>query len=397
MAKTELNIDDFVVIDEVPIFAEHADVAPNGDPYVIDGNTLNEIASVNNERVSRGEIPTLIVGHNEDDFYSEKPAVGFLDNFCTGIRHGVATLFARFLVYKDKAEVIREYPKRSIEFALDTLVIPACAMVGSREPRLDLGILYNSKSSNQILKFTADNKVSVERLNTYTKEDKQMVPEELKSQILAVLAETDVFAYIHQLMEDKAKETKEEIVDEVVATDEEDKVEDADKKEEFTDEAAKESDDKAEEATDKEVKVEDKAEDKAVVEDEKVDEEDKDDKKKKFTSDAEAELADLKMKFTRVEREKKLILLNSEGYDFDVAAELEDVAEMTEPQFDKHLQRIARFTKKAPIGLKKFNVQSVNIGGAMMNKEPNPEEVKAYSLKHKCSFDVAYKTLKSKI
>ena len=54
----------------------------------------------------------------------------------------MACLFARFLVYKDKINNIRDYPKRSIEIFTDSLIIPCCALVGSRQPATNIGLLY---------------------------------------------------------------------------------------------------------------------------------------------------------------------------------------------------------------------------------------------------------------
>jgi len=355
--KTELDYADFETIENIPIFAEveHEDAA--GNPVVWDAERLEKIASVNNDRISLGEYPVIIIGHSDGE--KEDPAIGFIDNFTTGIRNGLVTVFAQLLVYKDKLNLLKSYPKRSLEVYQNSFIVPALALLGSNEPALDLGLLYKQQDRTQLLQFSS-NKIFIETLNTFDNDkDEKMVSDELKNQILEVLAETDVFAYCRDLMEKNSQEP--EIKDEV---------------------------------KDEDMKDEEKDEPKDDSPEEVKDESEMDDEKKEKNA-ISAELASLKLKYQRSEREKALMCLEQDGHVFDLNEELEDVADMTEVQFDKHCNRIRKFSKKAPVNLRKFTVASVNNGGSSVpTKDMDVDAAKKYAIENGVTFQAAYKLLK---
>ena len=190
----QLDADLFDKIDDVPIFHENK-WDDDGEEFSFDASKLEKMVAINNSLVAKGEPPVIIVGHT-DDTNNEKPAVGFMDHFTLGMRNGLKTIFARFLIYKDQLGELKKYPKRSLEVNPD-LTIPAVALLGGNEPRLSLGVLYqNNKLAMKFSKgkfyATGVNKIG---------DEKMAVPEELKMAVLEVLSETDVFAFVKDMME----------------------------------------------------------------------------------------------------------------------------------------------------------------------------------------------------
>lgn len=202
-----------------------------------------------------------------------------------------------------------------------------------------------------------------------------MVSEEMKAQILEVLAETAAYKYFCAQMEKDV----EVIVPDVGTPTEEEKVEEA-KEEAPVEEAEKEE---VEDVQKEEVKEE--------VE-EKLDEEKV--KKEAYSAQLQKEHDELKKKYQRLEREKKMLTLVNEGYMFDTNEELNDSDDMTETQFDKHLTRIKKFSKIAPLA-QKFSVASVNSGGSINAKGQMDmakiEQIKMYALDNKMTYQEAAK------
>lgn len=372
MSNITVNADDFVTLENVPIF--HECVSADGKP--VDAEKIELIARINNERTAAGEPAVIHIGHN-DGSDTEKPILGFLENYTTGIRKGLRTLFATYRVFKEKAAELRYYPRRSVEIYQSEApehkrwVIPSIALVGSNEPALKLGVMYTNTDQRHLAKFTLQNA------------EPQMLTEEMEQAVLEVLAKTDVFAWAHEQMkagsamqEEQGAEPSEQ---EIAATGQENG-EGLEKKEEVesSGESAAEGENPKEE---KDAANESTGE--SEMEDAKKE-------KEKYTA-LEQENAELKKKYRNLDREKKLIALEAEGHVFTVAEELADTDDMTDAQFDRHLVRIQKYTKRAPLG-KAFNVAGVYSGG-----EPNQasvadrlQRVKQYALQHKCTFQQAW-------
>ncbi len=107
------------------------------------------------------------------------------------------------------------------------------------------------------------------------------------------------------------------------------------------------------------------------------------------------ELSALKLKYLKSEREKTLMSLESEGCMFSVSDELTDTLDLNDEQFDKHLNRIRKFSQKAPIA-QKFSVATLPSGGVPTSSvDMNEiEKIKAHALKNQITFQQAYTQVK---
>ncbi len=327
----DLDSDEFVQFSNVAVFC--ANNEPEGE---VTPEDIQTIARVNNEHAAAGEFPVIHIGHNAGR--EEKPILGYFSQFTTGMHRGVSTVFARFSVFKDRVGELKSYPKRSAEVRVDPAWgerrwrIPSCALLGSHEPRFPLGLMHCS--------------VDGEPKTARYSEQAVMVSDELKEQILSVLAMTDVFAFVHEQM--KTSETK---------PDGEEKP--GEPKDQTDSQRASEGDE-------------------AVTDEEK---------EAKY-SVMETQLAELQKKLRRTEREKVLRAVEADGAMFSVDDELADTDDLDDARFLKHVERIKRFAVKAPIG-QFFNVASPAAGGEPNRKAIDPAKVKAYATQHNCTFEVA--------
>jgi hypothetical protein len=332
---------EFYTVEDVPLF--HTD-----DEHDIDRQKLARLVQVNNDRYSRGELSCIVVGHTNKT-NQEKPCIGLVDHLDLRERNGIPTVYGRFQMYAENKEDLKRYPRRSIEIGLKSLEMPTVALLGGTAPAHELGLVMNEKgrTSDQLLIFSKE-KMTVESLHTYESKGETMVSDELKLQILEVLGETDVFAFVQQLMDEKTKEANAEEAEETGES----------KAEEFSEEK---SDEKPEgDSEDKPEAKEDKSEDKAEKKPEAKEDEDKEKKEFAKYSMIEKENRTLKAQLMYFERQNKLTQLLHEGYAIDVQEELTDSADMTEPQFGKHLDRIRRFSKRAPVGFN-FDTSRIDI------------------------------------
>lgn len=331
----DLNSDEFVSFPDVAIFCANSET----DIPVTDAD-IDTIVRVNNEYVSAGELPVIHVGHNTPK--DEKPILGYFSNFTKGLRNGVATIFAKLSVFKSKADELKHYPKRSAEVRLDPewgerrWKMPSLALLGSHEPRLNLGLVHFAHEGSPRTSF----------FSIAGGIGDSVVSDELKEQILSVLAMTDVFAWAHAQMKEadaggEEKPGSEETNDSARASEGDEAMDDADK-EKF-----------------------------AVM---------------------ETELAALRAKLRRTERKEKLAALEQTGAMFSIDEELDDTDELSDALFDKHIKRIERTAQKAPIAMH-FAVAPVSAGGTPQRVGPDPAKVQAYARQHNVSFEAAVAAL----
>ncbi len=143
---TTLLGDDYFTEPAVPILDEHVLTDARGqNEMLVDAAFLAEIAANNNARVEQTGDPTpLIVGHTEDHAgKSEKPVVGYATNFRVQpfFESGRQALFADFHVPKEKQQILKDYPRRSVELWPKKREIDPISLLGGTTPERDLGIL----------------------------------------------------------------------------------------------------------------------------------------------------------------------------------------------------------------------------------------------------------------
>lgn len=143
---TTLLGDDYFTEPGVPILDEHVLTDSRGqNEMLVDAAFLAEIAANNNARVEQTGDPTpLIVGHTEDHAgKSEKPVVGYATNFRVQpfFDSGRQAIYADFHVPKERQQILRDYPRRSVELWPKKREIDPISLLGGTTPERDLGIL----------------------------------------------------------------------------------------------------------------------------------------------------------------------------------------------------------------------------------------------------------------
>lgn len=146
--KLELGDDGYFVVRSIPVLDEHK----NGD-VIVDRNRLEKIMQVMNGRPPAA----IIIGHTKDGSEEEMPVVGYADNWKIEDGH----LCCDFHVY-DK-EVIKKYPRRSVELWVEYNIIDPIALLGSSAPQRPLPhlIIRDDTLDDELLIDTSDNKATV--------------------------------------------------------------------------------------------------------------------------------------------------------------------------------------------------------------------------------------------
>lgn len=143
--------DDYVTVPAVPLLDEHVLTDRTGQTEaVIDAAFLNVVAANNNARVERtGDATPLVIGHTRDGApeTEQPPLVGYATNFRVGDfdASGRQALFADFHVRRDRGDVLRDYPRRSVELWVKKQEIDPISLLGATTPERDLGILKYSR------------------------------------------------------------------------------------------------------------------------------------------------------------------------------------------------------------------------------------------------------------
>lgn len=186
---------DFVIRDDVPVLDEHKLHDDAGNVIaVIDSTKLEKIAANNNRKIEEtGDEVPLILGHTRDgDPEHEQPEiVGYADQFRVGWLEKLKrkALFARFKFFKDRAkDVLRRYPRRSVELWLRKLEIDPISLLGATTPERSLGLL----------RYSSDGMHYSRTLGTPPMEPQS---NDVVSQVMAALEQTDVWQFMKQLME----------------------------------------------------------------------------------------------------------------------------------------------------------------------------------------------------
>lgn len=141
------------IYDDVPLLDEHTLVDPEtGKKVKIDKAFLERVADNMNKRIAEtGDLSPIIIGHTVDGLeetkqpliqgYACKYTVKKLLNSARYAVHG------RFKLEKSKKDQWSKYPRRSVEFWPGRLEIDPIALLGATTPERNLGILKYERSN----------------------------------------------------------------------------------------------------------------------------------------------------------------------------------------------------------------------------------------------------------
>lgn len=146
------NPDDFVILDDRPVFKEHV----NDDGVKFDAEALERVCRRCNLRIlDTGDFATLVLRHTKDDHSVDPEVIGFVGPYKLGtfgrIRPRVAIL-ARWWVYRADIDKLRKYPRVSPEYWAPLKdptngYFDPVSLLGAETPELDLGIRYSKQAT----------------------------------------------------------------------------------------------------------------------------------------------------------------------------------------------------------------------------------------------------------
>jgi len=222
-AAGDFPAEEFELIRNVPVFAEHQTKARDGRELRFTQTELQQVADRCNRRISEsGDYAALSLGHtpSPDDPNGKQPEiVGFAGPFRLGTvgqegqRQRYAIL-ADFHVFRDEVEKVRKHPRRSpevwLEESYEEMFLDPIALLSSEAPRLDLGLLYAAQRQGRVVeKYTA---VCPAAGNVFVPTDDysanshsnggqttMLTPEDIK-QLMDAFEQTDIFQFVRSQM-----------------------------------------------------------------------------------------------------------------------------------------------------------------------------------------------------
>jgi hypothetical protein len=153
----------FVTVPGVPVLDEHVMVDPEKNLRMnVDGKFLQEVCDNCNRRAAEKNNPVpLIVGHTSDDPQApEKPVVGYAVNFrMAPWKNGKQAIYCDYKVRASHRNVIKDFPRRSVELWPDRKELDPIAILGGTTPERDLGDLGDPGTLTGVLKFSREGSV----------------------------------------------------------------------------------------------------------------------------------------------------------------------------------------------------------------------------------------------
>ena len=174
--------DQFVKIEDVPVFREHTTRRPGrmgenggieeGEEIHFGPNELQLIAECCNRRIeSTGDYAVLSLGHTPTDEQKaagvpDPPVIGFAGPFRLGKigppEKESYVILCTHWVYRDRIDDYRRHPRRSPEVWMEQdfadMFLDPIALLGAEVPRLDMGLVYSrvrNADGREVLKYSS--------------------------------------------------------------------------------------------------------------------------------------------------------------------------------------------------------------------------------------------------
>lgn len=333
LLKKKKFAEDTVDYQTVALFDEHDGHEEGVDCY-FDREKLNEICNNTQAKIddTKDYLP-VYVGHIDEDKHESQQGelLGYIDRVWVGDfgeKNPRPTIYGNYRVLKEKLDKAKEFPRRSVELWFDKAgMILDCVAALKRRPQRNLGITYE-KNSQRVAKYQ------------YSIGDGMEQEAVIKACLEAVRSMPE-FAAMAEYMQKKDEEGKLEAVQ---IKDNPAMPHEVDKKKlpESADMDHEDESDSMEYSKDPEkLKMQMGQE------------------RRKYTK-LEAAYKGLEERFQLLEKRERaadyradLIALEGEGFQFDLAEELELVADKDKVSFEKHCSHIRKRYSKAPIGMAK--------------------------------------------
>ncbi len=326
---------DYIIKHNVPILDEHVLKDEEGKEIAtIDKARLQKIADLGNKRVKdTGDECPIIIGHTKDDTdeKDQPEIVGWASNYKVGkfLKTGKKALTCTMKFLKKHMEKIKKHPRRSIELWLNDWKVDPISLLGATTPERDLGLLQFSKGG--VKKFSIPYKGKM----TMNPDSDQ---KGIVDAVMKAIEQSDWYKFLQEQMteagasEEGAVSPDEEADLDGGGMDEGAGLDGMEPEEEAQASAALTPPPEEEQP----MKLNKGACKMAKQNQERI----KQHRYAKLIDAQNKKIADLQIKFRKSEREKDLIQLEAEGVDFDRTEELEDVLDLPEKQYQKHIQKM---------------------------------------------------------
>lgn len=163
---------------------------------------LQRIADNNNKRIDdTGDYCPIVIGHTKDDdpergiviHEKDQPEIiGYAGPFRVKkfFKTGKKAIFAKWRVFKDKLDLLRKFPRRSVELWVSRWEIDPISVLGATTPDRDLGLVKLARPA------------AGKQSYTITRSNSQMDVNELVQQVVAALQQTSEWQFLSQLSQE---------------------------------------------------------------------------------------------------------------------------------------------------------------------------------------------------
>lgn len=149
---------DWITVQSVPLLDSHVLTNQAGQPqFQIDARFLQDVAKNANARFARsGDAVPGILGHTSDNpSVDEKPVKCWFTRFHVGQdATGKPVLFADQHVKRRHANILEEYPRRSVELWVNKREIDPVALLGGTTPERDLGVTRYGADRGPVIRYS---------------------------------------------------------------------------------------------------------------------------------------------------------------------------------------------------------------------------------------------------
>lgn len=151
-ASKILDSDEYEIFENVPVFVEHTRALKSGRELHFGREELEMVAARSNRRIEEtGDFAPIVIGHTKSDKSApDPPKIGWAGPFRVGWLtkdHNKYAILADFRIDKDKASLLKEYPRRSAELwaeeRYEDMYLDPISLLGADTPWSDMGVLYN--------------------------------------------------------------------------------------------------------------------------------------------------------------------------------------------------------------------------------------------------------------
>jgi hypothetical protein len=344
--KKQFSDQDYFQMREVSIFDAHHG-SEEGIDVDFDKAKLQEIIDNCNRRISdTNDAVPIYDKHTSDDQEELPDLLGYATDFALGKignDNPRDTIVCTLNIKKEKWDKAKSLPRRSIELWKDMVIDPivmskderkaidCISLLGNERPARDLGLLAAKKIGYK-------SKYNYEFVN---KEDK-MIDEDMLREILEAVVKLPEIEYCKQMMEKEMVSGETHDFEEDMGGNENGGQMSKDKMDKM--------DDKQNPMNDEDTNPEDKKSEKYKLQ--------RDQERRRFakleahTKRLEDRFAELEKKELISSRKSDLLGLEGEGISFDMAEELDNVADMDVARYRKHINTMRVRYSRSPVGVK---------------------------------------------